>query len=142
MIKSLTWQVKESFVAYVQKFGTVTVDHPASEDAEGFVFPLEEAEPELLKFKGRMEFYAHGGLLSASVANPWLHVTSTGSYLTIEGTARTQTEGSRLRVAEIAALVSPEAVLGTHSAVLADVGTALFDYRYGAGEPLAFVLIT
>lgn len=141
MIKSLTWRIKDSFVDYVRRFGTVTVVAPASEDAGGFVFPLEALEPGLLRFKGCVEFSAHSGLLSASVANPWLHATSTGSYLTIDGTARTQTEGARLRLAEITGPTDREALLGAHPTVLAEFGAALFEYRYGAGESLAFLRI-
>ncbi|CAB3740988.1 hypothetical protein LMG24238_06701 [Paraburkholderia sediminicola] len=139
MIKSFTWRIKDTFVDYVRRFGSVTVVEPAGEDGEGFVFPLEASESGLLRFKGSVEFSAHGGLLSACVANPWVHAESAGSYVTIDGTARTQTEGSRLRLAEIAGAISPDAVLGTYSAVLSEVGVALFEYRYEAGDSLAHV---
>ncbi|MEU9168671.1 HtaA domain-containing protein [Streptomyces sp. NPDC048420] len=134
---ALIWAVKESFTAYVRSFGAIELTRPAEETADGFRFPLATVEGDVLKFVGAAIFRAHAGLLDVVVADPWLHTSGTGWFISVADVS--QPTGPRTRIASLPG--PPAAVLGAHDAVLTRDGTPLFDHQYRTGETLAPVRV-
>ncbi|MFF5138579.1 HtaA domain-containing protein [Streptomyces sp. NPDC013157] len=134
---ALIWTLKESFTAYVRSFGAIELIPPAEETAEGFRFPFATLEGDVLKFVGTTSFRAHAGLLDVVVADPWLHMSGTGWFISVADVP--WQADARIRIASLPG--PPAAVLGAHEAVLTRDGTPLFDHRYRTGEPLAPVRV-
>ncbi|CAM5311201.1 HtaA domain-containing protein [Streptomyces aurantiogriseus] len=134
---ALIWAVKDSFTAYVRSFGATELTPPAEETADSFRFPIASAEGAVLKFAGAVGFHAHAGLLDVVLADPWLHMSGTGWFISVVDGSRPA--GSRVSIASLPG--PPAAVLGAHDAVLTRDGTPLFDQQYRTGEPLAPVRV-
>ncbi|WP_172652971.1 HtaA domain-containing protein [Rhodococcus opacus] len=138
----LNWSIKQSFVDYVRSHGTVEVAAPGRELDGQFCFPCAKSSPEILRFVGSLGFDAHAGFLSATVANPWLHIGPETSYITIDGSDPTRRQGPRLRLADLPDMRPNHTFSGPHRTILAETGAVLFDFRYPSGEPLAPIHIT
>ncbi|RYE40618.1 MAG: hypothetical protein EOP24_40140 [Hyphomicrobiales bacterium] len=138
----LNWSIKQSFVDYVRAHGTVEIAAPGRELGGQFCFPCARSSPEILRFVGALRFEAHAGFLTATVANPWLHIGPEASYITIDGSGPTRKQGSRIRLADLPDMRSNHSFSGPHRTILAETGAVLFDCRYPFGEPLAPVHIT
>ncbi|HEY0648802.1 HtaA domain-containing protein [Phenylobacterium sp.] len=106
-VTTLGWGVKQSFRAYVEgSGGTITAQDGASRDPDG-AFVFEAAEDSDLavdaralsgtgRFRGRLAFQAHGGLLSVTLADPWLEAAADGWVLSIAETPTRRTAIARL----------------------------------------------
>ena len=116
---TLTWSVKESFLAYVNRTrGRITLVEPAYPGAAGFAFPHAPAAGHTesggaapdgserafpvgeLTFTGGVAFLAHGGLLDITLAEPVLVFGARGALLTIADMTR-RGGGTRLVIAEL-----------------------------------------
>lgn len=109
---ALIWGVKESFRRYVEASGgTIAASDGAERSADGaFVFAAA-AESDLAlgddgapsgtgRFRGVVRFQAHGGLLSVTLADPWVEPGDGGGYvLSIAETATRRTAIAKLDVA-------------------------------------------
>lgn len=106
-VTTLGWGVKQSFRAYVEgSGGTITAQDGASREPDGaFVFEAA-ADSDLAvdagtlsgtgRFRGRVAFQAHGGLLSVTLTDPWLEAAADGWVLSIAETATRRTAIARL----------------------------------------------
>lgn len=92
-VHHMSWQVKESFVEYVQQMpdGKITCKDGAifSEDGE-FQFPFSGGDDGFspggkfqLRFAGEVNFTAHAGMLAVQVKNPWIVADAGRAELTI-----------------------------------------------------------
>lgn len=151
---TLTWLVKESFLAYVNRTrGRITLVEPAYPGAAGFAFPhapaaghtesgdaapdaSERAFPGELMFTGGVAFLAHGGLLDITLAEPVLVFGARGALLTIADMTRPG-GGTRLVIAELTG--GPHTLADETIALvplLTDDGAALFGGVYPPGEAM------
>jgi hypothetical protein len=106
-VTTLGWGVKQSFRAYVEgSGGTITAADGASRTPDG-AFAFEAAEDSDLvaddgglrgtgRFRGRVTFQAHGGLLSVRLTDPWVEAAEGGWVLSIAETGTRRTAIARL----------------------------------------------
>lgn len=107
-VTALGWGVKQSFRAYVEgSGGTIAASDGASRDADG-AFVFEAAEDSDLvadaggalsgtgRFRGRVAFQAHGGLLSVTLTDPWIEAGPDGWVLSIAETPTRRTAIAKL----------------------------------------------
>lgn len=139
---SLTWAVKHSFVDYVRRFGEIRLSADVVEGPMGFVFPAAPpasvGDEFVLRFKGRVDFTAHAGLLSASVIDPEVTFTGDTGQLTTATLTAIGDVGDRLILAQID---MPPETFDRYPARLSVQGTMFFDFRYPTGEDLAPIVI-
>lgn len=106
-VTRLGWGVKQSFRAYVEGSGGSIAVADGAARAEDGTFAFEAAADSDLavqgdalagsgRFRGRVEFQAHGGLLSVTLVDPWLEATADGWVLSIAETATRRTAIARL----------------------------------------------
>ncbi|CUR55569.1 conserved hypothetical protein [metagenome] len=145
----LTWTVKASFRAYVERLadGSVVVSDGAQVAVDGgWTFGADPTVSApvgvdgFLAFHGEVRFQAHGGLLVVRILDPWLTVVGERGELTIStGSGR-----AALVSLDIAQVDSPA---GTATWAATDVrltpdGVELFNGVYQAGEPFEPFTIT
>ena len=140
---TLTWGVKQSFRSYVEMSGgTTTADEGAAATPDG-AFAFEAAPASDLsvgadgavtgtgRFRGRVIFAAHGGMLKVTLTDPWVEQTPEGLVLTIAETATRRTAIAKLGAAqriEDGALEFPAAITLDGMMIIGDhypPGTAL-----------------
>ncbi|MGV9869509.1 HtaA domain-containing protein [Rhodococcus koreensis] len=131
---ALLWGVKDSFVAYIARFGEISIKAPAMRVGDRFRFPLVEHDDQLSQFSGSVVFTAHGSALNVEITDPWIHSAPT-PHLTVAGTVATRTAGQRLRLAELSSSVAsePDQTVDTE---LASAGAVVFDFQYRSSEKL------
>lgn len=136
-VAALTWEVKTSFVGYVRAVGgRVVADRGALDDGTAFVFPAEgvPAEETAWRFRGRVTFQAHDGLLDVAIADPWLRVDGADLEVSV-----VDGSGSRVTVAR----GRSDAPVSTPVPVVLVAGAEhLFDAAYPPGTPLAPVSVS
>ena len=105
---TLTWGVKQSFRAYVEMSGgaATTTDGAACAPDGGFTFEtapdcdlavaLDGAVSGTGRFRGRVSFQAHGGMLSVTLTDPWIEAAADGLVLSIAETPTRRTAIARL----------------------------------------------
>lgn len=104
---SLAWGVKQSFRSYVEgSGGEIVADAGATRAADGtFLFEATAGSDLSLdggapsgtgRFRGRVSFTAHGGLLSVTLTDPWIEAADDGWVLSIAETATRRTAIARL----------------------------------------------
>jgi hypothetical protein len=114
-VARLGWGVKQSFRAYVEgSGGTIEAGDGAQRAADGtFAFDaaadsdLAVAEDGLSgtgRFRGRLAFRAHGGLLSVTLVDPWVEAAGDGWVLSIAETPTRRTAIAKLGALEGGAL--------------------------------------
>lgn len=138
-VTRLEWGVKQSFRAYVEgSGGTIAATDGASRDAAGaFVFEAA-ADSDLVvadgalrgtgRFRGRVAFLAHGGLLSVTLTDPWLELADAGWVLSIAETPTRRTAIAKVDVGGLAGGALPTATTHEGMMILGDhypPGTAL-----------------
>ena len=144
---TLTWGVKQSFRSYVEMSGGTTTADDGASATEGGEFAFEAAPVSDLavdadgavsgtgRFRGRVTFQAHGGMLKVTLTDPWLEQTADGLILTIAETATRRTPIAKLGVAqriEDGALEFPAAITLDGMMIIGDhypPGTALDPVR-------------
>lgn len=142
---TLTWGVKQSFRSYVEMSGgtTTAADGAAPMPAGPIAFePAPDSDLEVDaagvfsgtgRFRGRVTFQAHGGMLSVTLADPWVEATAEGLVLTIAETptrrsAIAKLDAGAVRRAEDGALELPAAITLDGMMILGD--------HYPPGTPL------
>lgn len=142
-VTTLRWGVKQSFRAYVEAMGgAISADAGAARaDDGGFVFAAAE-DSDLVaddgglsgtgRFRGRVAFSAHGGMLSVTLVDPWVEAAADGWVLSIAETATRRTAIAKLGVLEGGAMgavttLDGMMILGDHY----PPGTALDEVRLG-----------
>src|ERR1700722_13727149 len=152
---ALTWAVKASFLAYVNRMrGRITLVKPAYPAAAGFAFPHAPAADRAegggaapgageravpvgeLGFTGGVAFSAHGGMLDVTLAEPVIVFDGQGALLTVAGLARPG-GGTRAVIATLAD--GPSAPTGETTAfvpLLTEDGSVLFGGVYPPGEAM------
>ena len=144
---TLTWGVKQSFRNYVEMSGGAATAADGATVSEGGEFAFEAAPVGDLavdaggavsgtgRFRGRVTFEAHGGMLKVTLTDPWLEQTAEGLVLTIAETATRRTPIAKLGVAqrtEDGALEFPAAITLDGMMIIGDhypPGTALDPVR-------------
>lgn len=133
----LAWGVKQSFRSYVEGSGGIIVaEEGATRAADGtFLFEataesdinLEQGELRGTgRFRGRVSFRAHGGLLSVTLADPWVEPAGDDWVLSIAETATRRTAIARLGTATD----------GSLSATTTLDGMMILGDHYPPGTPL------
>lgn len=140
---TLTWGVKQSFRSYVEMSGgTASADEGAAATPDSvFVFEAAPASDLAVaangalsgtgRFRGRVTFQAHGGMLKVTLTDPWLETTLEGPVLTIAETPTRRTAIAKLGAgqrAEDGALEFPAAITLDGMMIIGDhypPGTAL-----------------
>jgi Htaa len=154
---ALTWTVKGSFLAYVNRMrGRITLVEPAYPGTAGFAFPHAPAayradagdgagERNLpvgeLAFAGGVAFSAHGGMLDVTLAEPVLVFDGQGTLLTVVDLAHPG-GGTRVVIATLAG--GPPARAEETVAfvpLLTEDGAALFGRVYPPGEAMDPLLV-
>ena len=122
---TLTWGVKQSFRSYVEMSGGSTTAEDGAAAMPDGAFAFEAAPGGDLavgadgavtgtgRFRGRVIFQAHGGMLKVTLTDPWLEQTADGLVLTIAETATRRTPIAKLGAAqrtEDGTLVFPAAI--------------------------------
>jgi len=150
---ALTWPVRESFLAYVNRTGgRITIVEPAYPGARGFAFPHAPAAGHTsgggpapdsgarrtgeLAFTGGVAFSAHGGALDITLAEPVLVLDDQGALLTVADPAR---PGHGIRA--VIAVLAGHPHAGTRETaalvpLLTEDGSALFGDVYPPGEAM------
>lgn len=148
---ALTWRVRASFVQYVAALpdGEIvssegaTEARPAESRLPGpWVFSGDgwtETQDAIttLKFRGRLSFSGHGGMMSATVLDPWITVTGAHAELSIAGGSPASNPAARTTIAR----TSDDAIIPTFSdpgtyplpLELTDAGSEFFNHIYPAG---------
>ena len=110
-VTALVWGVKQSFRAYVEgSGGTIGAgDGAARADDGAFIFAAAEDSDLAVnagaltgtgRFRGRVTFQAHGGLLSVTLVDPWVEAAEGGWVLSIAETATRRTAIAKLGALE------------------------------------------
>lgn len=142
-VTRLGWGVKESLRAYVEgSGGTIDADAGAARTGDGgFAFEAEDGSDLALadgalagagRFRGRVVFQAHGGMLSVTLTDPWVEPGADGWVLSIAETATRRTPIARLGALEGGAMTAVTTLEGMM--ILGDhypPGTALDEVRLG-----------
>lgn len=121
-VTRLGWGVKESLRAYVEgSGGTIDADAGAARTGDGgFAFEAEDGSDLVLgdgapadgalsgtgRFRGRVAFKAHGGMLSVTLTDPWVEAAADGWVLSIAETATRRTPIARLGALEGGAMTA------------------------------------
>ena len=140
---TLTWGVKQSFRSYVEMSGgEITAAEGAAATPDG-AFAFEAAPGGDLavdaagkvsgtaRFRGRLVFQAHGGMLKVTLTDPWLEPAPEGLVLSIAETPIRRTAIAKLGAAqrtEDGALQFPAAITLDGMMIIGDhypPGTAL-----------------
>lgn len=142
---TLSWGVKQSFRSYVaMSGGQATATEGAAPTPDGaFAF---EAAPEsdlaadadgglsgCARFRGRVMFQAHGGMLKVTLTDPWVETTADGLVLTIAETPTRRTMIARLDAG--AARRTPDGALELPAAITLD-GMMILGDHYPPGTAL------
>jgi hypothetical protein len=144
MPESLSWAIKESFLAYVRRSaGTITLVAPAQAGIRGIEFPLVRAAGGLVSFGGGVACSAHGGMLDVVLAEPMLCFDDDGGWLTLGGRGDPFDPALRSRVARLDLDASLDERSGPVPlrAQLTDAGSALFGGVYPVGADLDPLLV-
>lgn len=159
---ALTWTVKASFLAYVNRMrGRITLVEPAYPGAGGFAFPHAPAAYRdgdgdgdgaadagkrnfpvgELAFAGGVAFSAHGGMLDVTLAEPVLVVDGQGTLLTVVDMAHPG-GGTRVVIATLASGLPAHAEeTVAFVPLLTEDGSALFGRVYPPGEAMDPLLV-
>ena len=130
----LSWSVRSTFLRYVSALpdGRIHVTEGAGLAEGQFSFPEGLAAPRIRRFTGQVAFTGHFGLLSVTIAEPWLDWSGDTCLLTIA-------DPDRGRLPLATCLVASDRVtrawLG-REVRLTEEGAALFGGSYAVGEPL------
>lgn len=133
-MSGLRWSVRGTFLRYVSALpgGRMHVSEGASLSEGRFSFPEGTTTPEIRRFTGRVAFSGHFGLLSVTIADPWLDWSTDICILTIADPER-----GRLPLATCLMASDPTTRAGLGREVrLTEDGVALFGGSYAVGEPL------
>lgn len=106
-VTRLEWGVKQSLRAYVEgSGGAIAAEAGAARtDDGGFAFEAADDSDLALsggalsgtgRFRGRVAFQAHGGLLSVTLADPWIEPAGDGWVLSIAETPSRRTAIAKL----------------------------------------------
>jgi len=149
----LRWGIKRSFRDYVTalKDGTRQIADGADESATGeFRFPLADTSrfsltnhTGVVRFRGRVEFGGHMGMLYVRISDPWLHVSSDDVELTIaDGDL-----GGRLSLVQQhdgieTSLNDRYQQLVIRQPKLTEAGTAVFGEVYDTGDVFDEICVT
>lgn len=136
-VMRLGWGVKQSFRAYVEgSGGSIATGDGCTRADDGTLAFEAAADSDLVltdgalsgtgRFRGRVQFQAHGGLLSVTLADPWVEPADGGWVLSIAETATRRTA--------IAKLGAPED--GAMSATTTLDGMMIIGDHYPPGTPL------
>ncbi len=105
---TLMWGVKQSFRSYVEMSGGTVTTTDGAQATEDGAFAFDAAPDSDLtidaagsirgigRFRGRVTFQAHGGMLSITLTDPWLEETADGLVLTIAETPTRRSAIARL----------------------------------------------
>jgi Htaa len=144
---TLTWGVKQSFRSYVEMSGgSTTADAGAVVTADGAIAFEPAAGGDLAvgadgavsgtgRFRGRLVFQAHGGMLKVTLTDPWLEASAVGLVLSIAETTTRRTPIAKLGAAmraEDGAVEFPAAITLDGMMIIGDhypPGTALDPVR-------------
>lgn len=149
----LRWGIKRSFINYLSRLpdGSVSADSGAS-IVSGSFFQFEPdgrgdgppAEPDVLKFRGEVRLSGHHGMMSLSVADPWIEFTAGGAVLSIVDPEQGPGGSGRVALLRLAAGGAP-GIPGTDwnevPARLAPGAVGLFNGQYDAGEDMDAVFL-
>lgn len=146
----LTWNVKDSFVAYVEALddGAAEALSPASRLEAGFHFPWDEAVPVqdpdsfsgALQFLGAVRFAGHWGALDVELRDPRIELAGGAGTLLVRERGGLEA-GKMLPFAGLEAGPCVEGADGSLllelSASLTGHGRLLLGGQYNAGQPLS-----
>lgn len=89
----LVWAIKASLVEYISALedGSITLSEAVTQDASGFIFPLDtqrsDFDPEKLEgnlqFLGSVTFSGHWGMLNIEIRDPEIHILGTRGTLSV-----------------------------------------------------------
>lgn len=134
----LEWEVKDSFVAYVEGLpdGCVKAFDGAVRSQGSFLFEGQQVAEGLFSFTGSVHFFGHMGLLDLTLTALRLRVASSEAVLTAE------VGPSRVRVAEgKERQVSDDGSMLLDPVTLTGDGAALFGDVYAPGSLLSPVIV-
>lgn len=146
----LTWNVKDSFVAYVEALddGTAQALSPASRQEGGFHFPWGEAVPlkdpgsfsGALQFLGAVRFGGHWGALDVELRDPRIELAGGSGTLLV----RERGGLGAGRMLPFAGLEAGPGVEGADGSLLLELTAALTGHgrlllggQYAVGQPLS-----
>lgn len=136
------WSVKDSFLQYIRgmRDGDIAWGAGAAVTSEGeFYFPLaaarRSADAMMLSFRGNVQFTAHRGLLSVSIADPRIALRDGEADLLL----RVGDAEERIAVVHLSPRIQDgDVTMWLRSGVtLVDYGAELFGGTYPTGESLA-----
>ena len=142
---TLTWGVKQSFRGYVEMSGGTAATTDGAATAPDGAFTFETAPDSDLaldangalrgtgRFRGRVSFQAHGGMLSVTLTDPWIEPTADGLVLSIAETPTRRTAIARLDAG--AASRAADGALEIAAAITLD-GMMILGDHYPPGTPL------
>ncbi|MFH5824589.1 HtaA domain-containing protein [Georgenia sp. AZ-5] len=146
----MIWGVKRSFVRYIAQL--MDGGHSATAGATlalGSLFHFEQADGSTydphtgtgaLRFRGEVRLTGHFGMLSVTLAEPWVEFRDDGAVLTVVD-HRSPDGGIRLDLATLEAGAPAEPQPGVHvwqnvPVTLTAAGQWLFNDQYPAGQQL------
>ena len=114
-VTRLGWGVKQSFRAYVEgSGGSIAATDGCTRADDGTLAFEATAESDLAlaggdlsgtgRFRGRVQFQAHGGLLTVTLVDPWVEPADGGWVLSIAETPTRRTAVARLATPEDGAM--------------------------------------